>query len=102
MPYGMPRISPKFVRPLPAARTPRPMKVMGRRLSSAAGVAIAGVGMAMMFGRGQAMVQGGGDDRAALSIAEQRLEQVRAAGFGSPTLPDPREETAADGMQINN
>ena len=110
----MPRISPKFVRPLPATRTPRPMKVMGRRLSSAAGfslievligaaiVAIAGVGMAMMFGRGQAMVQGGGDDRAALSIAEQRLEQVRAAGFGSPTLPDPREETAADGMQINN
>ena len=112
--YGMARISPKFVRPLPAARTPRPMKVIGRRLWSGAGfslievligaaiVAIAGVGMAMMFGRGQAMVQGGGDDRAALSIAEQRLEQVRAAGFGSPTLPDPREETAADGVQINN
>ena len=65
-------------------------------------VAIAGVGMAMMFGRGQAMVQGGGDDRAALALAIQRLEQVRAAGFGSPTLPDPREETAVDGVQINN
>jgi len=58
--------------------------------------------MAMMFGTGQAMVQGGGDDRVALAIAIQRLEQVRAAGFGSPTLPDPREETAADGVPINN
>lgn len=87
---------------------------MGRRFLGQAGfslievlvgsliVAIAGLGMAMMFGRGQAMVQGGGDDRAALSLAIQRLEQVRAAGFGPPTLPDPREETAPDGVQIDN
>ena len=112
--YGMPGISPKFVWPLPAFRAPSASKITGRPLPGSAGfslvevligaaiVAIAGVGMAMMFGRGQAMVQGGGDDRAALSIAEQRLEQVRAAGFGSSTLPDPREETAADGVQINN
>lgn len=65
-------------------------------------VAIASVGMAMMFGMGQGMVQGGGDNRAALSIAQQRLEQVRAAGFGPATLPDPREELGADGVQINN
>ena len=110
----MPRLSPKFVSRRRAKRIPAVLKLMSRWLPSEAGfslvevligaaiVAIAGVGMAMMFGRGQAMVQGGGDDRAALSIAEQRLEQVRAAGFGSPTLPDPREETAADGAQINN
>lgn len=65
-------------------------------------VAIASVGMAMMFGMGQGMVQGGGDNRAALSLAQQRLEQVRAAGFGAATLPDPREELGPDGVQINN
>ena len=65
-------------------------------------VGITVLGVLEMFGKGQAMVQGGGDDRAALSLAEQRLEQVRAAGFGAPTLPDPREETAADGVPIDN
>jgi type II secretory pathway pseudopilin PulG len=65
-------------------------------------VGVAAVGMAMMFGMGQGMVQGGGDNRAALSIAQQRLEQVRAAGFGPSALPDPREELAAQGVQINN
>jgi type II secretory pathway pseudopilin PulG len=89
-------------------------KIVGRGLAGESGmsllevifgiaiVGVAAVGMAMMFGMGQGMVQGGGDNRAALSIAQQRLEQVRAAGFGPSTLPDPREELAAQGVQIDN
>lgn len=112
--YGMPGASPKFVRPLPAFRAPKAIKDTGRVLANEAGmslievligiaiVAMVAVGIAMMFGMGQGMVQGGGDNRAALSIAQQRLEQVRAAGFGPPTLPDPREELGAQGVQIDN
>jgi len=112
--YGMARISPKFVRGFSAIRISRGLKTVGRGLEADSGmslievifgiaiVGIAAVGMAMMFGMGQGMVQGGGDNRAALSIAQQRLEQVRAAGFGPSTLPDPREEASPDGVPINN
>jgi type II secretory pathway pseudopilin PulG len=57
-------------------------------------VGIAGVGVAMMFSAGQALVASEGLNRTALQLAQQRLEQIRSAGFGTPTLPDPREETA--------
>jgi len=98
-------MSSNFVSGLPAHRAPRRLEAAGAALRGEAGlslleilfgigiVAVASVGMAMMFGMGQGMVQGGGDNRAALSVAQQRLEQVRAAGFGAATLPDPREET---------
>jgi hypothetical protein len=90
------------------------IKIAFRALSSEAGisilevlfgaaiVAVASVGMALMFGTGQGVVQSGGDNRAALSIAQQRLEQVRAAGFGPQSLPDPREETTPNGVKIDN
>jgi type II secretory pathway pseudopilin PulG len=110
----MPGIPPKFVSALPAIRVRSGLRRGRMGLGGEAGmsllevlfgiaiVAVAGVGMAMMLGTGQGMVQGGGDNRAALSIAQQRLEQVRAAGFGSPSLPDPREELEPLGVQIDN
>ena len=112
--YGIPGASPKFVRPRSAICASRGFKIVGEGLASEAGmsllevlfgiaiVGMAAMGMAMMFGMGQGMVQGGGDNRAALSIAQQRLEQVRAAGFGPSTLPDPREELGVQGVQIDN
>lgn len=57
-------------------------------------VAIVGVATALMFGTGQALVQNQGDTRIALYLAGQRLEQVRATGYGSTSLPDTREETS--------
>jgi type II secretory pathway pseudopilin PulG len=112
--YGMSGASPKLVRPLSGIRASRGFRSAVEGVTSEAGlsllevlfgiaiVGVAAVGMAMMFGMGQGMVQGGGDNRAALSIAEQRLEQVRAAGFGPSALPDPREELDPLGVQINN
>jgi Tfp pilus assembly protein PilV len=58
-------------------------------------VAIAGMGVLMMFATGQTFVQSSGTDRIAAQLAQQRIEQVRAAGYGTtdPLPPDPRVET---------
>ncbi len=48
------------------------------------------MGVLMMFGTGQTYVQSSGMDRIAAQLAQQRIEQVRAAGYGK--TPDPREE----------
>ena len=112
--YTMSRLSPKLVTSRRSFRASKALKGIARMLSGQAGISllevlfgalvfgVAAVGIGMMFGLGQSLVQAGGDDRAALSIAQQRLEQVRAAGFGPSTLPDPREETADDGVPIDN
>src|SRR5205809_55886 len=65
-------------------------------------VAIAAVGTALMFSSGQAFIASEGDNRVALQIAQERIERVRAGGFGStmccfPAVPalspcDGREE----------
>jgi len=65
-------------------------------------VGIAAVGVAMMVGTAQNFVQAEGGNRVAFYVAQQRMEQIRSTGFGSATLPDPREETAATGVQIDN
>lgn len=57
-------------------------------------VAIAIIGLFMMYGTGQALVQAQGSNRVAVQLAQQRLEELRAGGFGTAVLPDPREETA--------
>jgi type II secretory pathway pseudopilin PulG len=57
---------------------------------AAAVVGMAGMGVLMMFGTGQTYVQSSGMDRIAAQLAQQRIEQVRAAGYGK--TPDPREE----------
>ena len=57
-------------------------------------VAIAGIGVLMMFGTGQTFVQSSGTDRIAAQLAQQRIEQVRSAGYGTKFPPDPRQELA--------
>lgn len=59
---------------------------------SAALVAIAGIGVLMMFSTGQTFVQSSGTDRISAQLAQQRIEQVRATGYGTKFPPDPREE----------
>ena len=56
-------------------------------------VGIAGLGVLMMFSTGQSFVQASGTDRIAAQLAQQRIEQVRATGYGTKFPPDPREET---------
>ena len=60
---------------------------------SSALVAIAGMGVLMMFATAQTFVQSSGTDRIAAQLAQQRIEQVRATGYGTKFPPDPREET---------
>ena len=110
----MSRVPPKLVTSRLSFRASKALKETVRAFSGQTGISllevlfgaavagVAAIGIGMMFGLGQSLVQAGGDDRAALSIAQQRLEQVRAAGFGPSTLPDPREETADDGVPIDN
>jgi type II secretory pathway pseudopilin PulG len=61
---------------------------------SSAIVAIAGMGVLMMFGTGQTTVEGSGMNRITAQLAQQRIEQVVAGGFGNggKLPPDPREE----------
>ena len=57
-------------------------------------VAIAIVGLFMMYSTGQALVQAQGSNRVAVQLAQQRVEELRAGGFGTALLPDGRQETA--------
>ncbi|HLF50462.1 MAG TPA: prepilin-type N-terminal cleavage/methylation domain-containing protein [Methylomirabilota bacterium] len=57
-------------------------------------VAIGVLGLSMMYSTGQALVQAQGTNRVALQLAQQRIEQIRAGGFGVQVLADNREETA--------
>jgi Tfp pilus assembly protein PilV len=54
-------------------------------LASTLVVGIAVIGVALMFGRGAAWVSATGDDRVAASLAQQRIEQIRASGWGVAT-----------------
>ena len=60
---------------------------------SAALVSIAVIGMMMMFASGQTTVFSGGQSRIATLLAQQRIEEIRAAGFGPRDPPDPRVES---------
>jgi prepilin-type N-terminal cleavage/methylation domain-containing protein len=57
-------------------------------------VAVGVLGLSMMYSTGQALVQAQGTNRVALQLAQQRIEQIRAGGFGVQVLADNREETA--------
>ncbi|MDO8476759.1 MAG: hypothetical protein Q7W02_11350 [Candidatus Rokubacteria bacterium] len=59
---------------------------------SSALVAIAGMGVLMMFSTGQTFVQSSGTDRISAQLAQQRIEQIRATGYGTKFPPDPRRE----------
>jgi Tfp pilus assembly protein PilV len=56
-------------------------------------VMIAWIGVLMMFATGQTFVQASGTDRNASQLAQQRIEEVRATGYGTKFPPDPRAET---------
>ena len=56
-------------------------------------VGIAAVGLLMMFSTGQTFVQASGTDRISAQLAQQRIEEVRATGYGTKFPPDPRAET---------
>ena len=56
-------------------------------------VGIAGVGIAVMFGTGQAYVNAEGDNRVSLFLAQQRIEQIRALGYASLFVSTPSSAT---------
>lgn len=57
-------------------------------------VGIAILGVAMMFSTGQSLVVVHGDERVAIFLAQQRIEQIRASGFGSAVAtPNPTNAT---------
>lgn len=82
-------------------KTARPVRILAstagftllEAILSSALVAIAGMGVLMMFSTGQTFVQSSGTDRISAQLAQQRIEQVRATGYGTKFPPDPREET---------
>jgi type II secretory pathway pseudopilin PulG len=59
-------------------------------------VAIAAVGVALMFSSGQASIHADADNRIALFLANQRIEQLRARGFDAVAIPDPETATPND------
>lgn len=56
-------------------------------------VGIAGVGIAVMFGTGQAYINAEGDNRVSLFLAQQRIEQIRALGYASLFASPPSSAT---------
>lgn len=87
-----------FCRRLPAAPRVRILAstagfTLLEALLASALVAIAGMGVLMMFSNAQTAVYSSGQDRIAAQLAQQRIEQVRATGYGTKFPPDPREET---------
>jgi type II secretory pathway pseudopilin PulG len=52
-------------------------------------VGIAVIGVALMFGKGSAWVSATGADRVAAGLAQQRIEQIRASGWGAATADPP-------------
>jgi prepilin-type N-terminal cleavage/methylation domain-containing protein len=67
-------------------------------------VGIGIVGVATMYGQGTSWMAALGDDRVALGLAQERIESIRAAGWGAPLtkhlcpgeLADPSEAPAAN------
>jgi len=57
-------------------------------------VGIGAVGMALMLSNGQTFVGGEGTNRVALYLASQRIEEIRAIGFGAATA-NPTGSTGA-------
>ncbi len=64
---------------LPQARDERGLSVVEILIATVL-VAIVAVGVAVMFSTGQAFINNEGDNRAALYLAQQRLEQLRVQG----------------------
>jgi hypothetical protein len=63
-------------------------------LIAAAVLAIAIVGIALMFSEGQTYAVADGDDRVAVALAQEKIEHVRSLGFGC--IPSPAGPGAAN------
>jgi len=81
-------------------RTARPIRILAsasgftllEALLSSLLIAISFIGVLVMFSNGQTSVQSSGTDRISAQLAQQRIEQIRATGYGTKFPPDPREE----------
>ena len=62
-------------------------------------IGIAVVGVALMFGRGNAWVAAIGDDRVAAGLAQERIEQIRATPWGAVSKEIGAEDCAAGAGQ---
>ncbi|MCI0547804.1 MAG: hypothetical protein L0027_11030 [Candidatus Rokubacteria bacterium] len=65
-------------------------------------ITIAGLGLALMFSTGQALIQEEGQTRTALRLAQQRIEEVRATKVSPTNPPDQphQQEEFPDFVQI--
>ena len=62
-------------------------------------VALGALGVALMFGTGQALITGEGDNRVAVYLAQQRIEWSRAQGFtGALNAPGTTAETLNEAL----
>ena len=57
-------------------------------------LAIAALGIALMFSEGRSYTVASGDDRIALALAQEKIEHVRSLGF--PCIPAPITSPAAN------
>ena len=64
-------------------------------LVAAVVVAIAAIGVAVMFATGQTYINAEGDNRVSLFLAQQRIEQVRALGYSALFASPPSTATQA-------
>ena|SRR2546428_679006 len=63
-------------------------------------VGIGALGLALMFGTGQAVITAEGDNRVAVYLAQQRIEWSRAQGFTSPAnVPGTTTETLDEALR---
>jgi type II secretory pathway pseudopilin PulG len=93
------RITAAFCRVVRMARGARILASTGgftllEAIVAALVVGIAGMGVLLMFSTGQTFVQASGTERIAAQLAQQRIEEVRATGYGTKFPPDPRAETS--------
>jgi len=63
-------------------------------LFGSAMIGVGAIGLALMLGTGQAFIAGEGDNRAAVYLAQQKMERCRGQGFASPSVPAPSTTTA--------
>jgi Tfp pilus assembly protein PilV len=81
MPAGLPcRSGPRLVGP--SARGQAGISLV-EILAASLVIGIAVIGIALMFGTGSGFVAASGDDRVAAGLAQQRIEQIRAGGWGA-------------------
>src|SRR5438874_4120404 len=96
------------------SQTGRPVKMKARRtltgqegftlieiLAAAIILGIAVVGLTLLLSRGQAFIVAQGDTRIALYLTEQKIERLRALGFGAAWVPNTNHLNYSDALANN-